>query len=171
MEQHREECRDQRRLNLIDHLVQDLRYAFRILIKNPGFTGTAVIALAIGIGANVAMFSVVNSVLLRPLPHPSSDKLMTLWKWRFPGGGVNASPSEFLAWRNQSRSFSAVAAYLRQTLNLSGQGNPEQISLRPRNWKLARDASPSSATNCPGREWREMKEASDLQLTSAANRI
>ena len=112
---------------MLERLGRDLRYACRALIQNPGFTTAALLTLSVGIGANVAIFSVVNSVLLRPIPYESPHELMTLWKWRFPGGGLNAGPAEFLAWRDRSQSFSAVAAYRRQSLDVVGTGEPEQI--------------------------------------------
>ncbi len=115
-----------RRPSRIEYLAQDVRYAIRLLTKNPGFTTTAVLALAIGIGINIAMFSVINSVVLRPLSYLSADRLVTLWKCRFPGGGVNASPTDFLAWRDQTRSFSAVAAYWKQSVNF---GDAAQVPL------------------------------------------
>lgn len=104
-----------------------LKQAGRVLLKSPGFTAPAVLALALGIGGNVALFSLVNSVLLRPLPYPFQEQLVSVWKSRFPtGGGMGASPSDFLAWQ-KSRSFSKMAAYLRQTVNFSGTGDPEQV--------------------------------------------
>ncbi|PYT21692.1 MAG: hypothetical protein DMG57_37850 [Acidobacteria bacterium] len=109
------------------NLSQDLRYGLRLLLKEPGFTATAVLALAIAIGANVALFSVVNAVLLRPLPYPDAGKLMMVWKLRFPGGGLGASPADFLAWRSQNQSFQGMAAFVRRTLDLSGQGEPVQV--------------------------------------------
>jgi predicted permease len=110
-----------------ENLVQDFRYGARLLRKEPGFAATAVLALAIAIGANVALFSVVNAVLLRPLPYPGADELVMIWKLRFPGGGLGAPPSDFLAWRSQSQAFEGMAAFVRQTWNLSGRSEPTQV--------------------------------------------
>lgn len=128
LERVKEECRDTRRVTIIEQFVQDLRFAIRTLVKDPGFSVSAMLALAFGIGVNVALFSVVNSVLLRPLPYPSPDRLVSIWKWRFPGGGINASPSDFQTWRSETSSFSGLVAYLRQKLNISGEGGPEELS-------------------------------------------
>src|SRR5579872_1671339 len=109
------------------NLLEDLRYGLRLLLKEPGFTATAVLALAIAIGANVALFSVVNAVLLRPLPYPDAGKLVMVWKLRFPGGGLGASPLDFLSWHSQALSFQGMAAFRRSTWTVSGPGEPEQV--------------------------------------------
>ncbi len=110
-------------------IVQDLRYGLRMLLKNPGFTCIAVLALGLGIGANSAIFSVVDAILLKPLPYKNPDQLVVIWEnathLGFPKN--TPSPANFLDWRQQSRSFAGMAAFAERTFNLTGVGEPQRL--------------------------------------------
>lgn len=111
VELHKEEGRDARGGRLVDDLVQDTRFTLRMLLKNPGFTAVAVATLALGIGANSAIFSVVHHTLLRPLPYEAPDRIVTLWE-RGEGGVSGSVADENLRdWRRESRAFAAMAYY------------------------------------------------------------
>src|SRR5215831_2682111 len=106
--------------------VQDLRFACRMLAKNPGFTGVAVITLALGIGANTAIFTVVNAVLLRQLTLPRPGQLVTVWE-TFRQGISSASVADFKDWREQNDIFQGLAAYQTGDFNLKGAESPERV--------------------------------------------
>jgi putative ABC transport system permease protein len=117
------------RSNWTETLRQDFRYGLRMLARNPGFTAMAVLTLALGIGATTAIFTVVNAVLLRPLPYAHPEELVYVQEvfekyGALPFSGV----SEFAAWRDQSRTLSPVAAYTDSWFNLTGAGDPERIT-------------------------------------------
>jgi putative ABC transport system permease protein len=110
-------------------LIRDIRYGFRTLARSPGFCAVAALTLAVGIGANTAMFSVVNAMLLRSLPFPNRDRLVQIWATN-PGKGwthVPVSPMDFLDWHEQNRSFERLTAARFWFYTLSGQANPEQL--------------------------------------------
>jgi putative ABC transport system permease protein len=110
-------------------MFQDLRFGLRLLLKHPGFTFIAVLTLALGIGANTAIFSVVNTVLLRPLPLPEPDRLMTFWH-SAPAKllpEVNLNDALFAFYRDRSRMFERLAAYEGARLTLTGTGDPELL--------------------------------------------
>jgi putative ABC transport system permease protein len=124
-----EALRDQRGLPWFDDLVADLRYAARALLRTPGFTLVAVVVLALGVGATTALFSVINAVLLRPLPYPDSDKLVRVWS-AMPTNGVPRSGSalpDFRAWRGENHSFEEMGAYHGMVYNLAGVDPPERL--------------------------------------------
>jgi putative ABC transport system permease protein len=100
-----------------------------MLRKQPGFTAVAVLALALGVGANTAIFSVVNGVLLRPLPYTDPDKLVMVWERNIPRNRVTnvASPANYLDWRSQSQTLDPIAALVSVQLNLTSQGEPEEL--------------------------------------------
>src|SRR2546426_4549399 len=108
-------------------LWQDLRYGARILLKNPGVTAVAVITLALGIGANTAIFSVVNAVMLRPLPYKNPDRLVSLWANVPEHGRWRTTPANFFDWKKQNKLFEDMAAYGAWTMTLTGDGEPEQL--------------------------------------------
>jgi len=110
-------------------LWQDLHYGARMLLKNPGVTAVAVITLALGIGANTAIFSVVNTLLLRPLPFTDPDRLIQVWEANFKRGQntMTVSYPNFAEWRNQNHVFEQIAAYSDKTFNLTDTGEPERI--------------------------------------------
>jgi hypothetical protein len=109
-------------------ILQDLRYGLRMLAKKPGFTIVAAFTLALGIGANSAIFSVVNGVLLRPMPLEDSDRLIKIWETLPSGGEGTASAPNLKDWREQNTVFNGVAAYTFSSLNLRGQDSPERLS-------------------------------------------
>jgi putative ABC transport system permease protein len=111
-------------------LLQDLRYGVRMLLKNPGFTLVAVLALALGIGANSAIFSVVNAVLLRPLPFEQPDRIVTAWGRTLDAGErrSNVSYPDFADWRDQTQTLEQLAAYNTAGTLLRGTGEPEAIN-------------------------------------------
>ena len=114
----------------MDRLLRDLRYAVRMLAKRPAFTVVAVLALALGIGANTAIFSVVNGVLLRPLPYKEPDRLLMVWEDHTARGGPSTewtSPPNFADWRDQNNVFDRMAALQAWLPTLTGVGEPEQI--------------------------------------------
>lgn len=111
VERVKENVRDIRIGMYMDRLIQDLRYATRTLIKNPAFSAVAVLTLALSIGANTTMFTVVNSVLLKPLPYPKPDRLLMLWEKQLSDGALGTvAPANFVDWREQSHSFDKMAA-------------------------------------------------------------
>ncbi|MEW6734515.1 MAG: ABC transporter permease [Acidobacteriota bacterium] len=128
VEQIKEECRDVRGTRLIEDLWQDLRYGVRMLVKNPGFTFVAIITLALGIGANAALFSVVNGVLLNPLPYPQPDQLVTLHasKPNFETGSIPYL--NFRDWQKENQTFSAMAISRGFSVSMTGIGEAERVS-------------------------------------------
>src|SRR5262249_33835113 len=122
---------DQHGGRLINTIWQDLRYGARMLLKYKSFTLIAVLTLALGIGANTAIFSVVNALLLRPLPYTEPDRLLQIWQSYQPDlPKVGVSGGDFQIWREQAASFAQIAAYryVPKRLNLTGEGEPEKLS-------------------------------------------
>jgi len=109
-------------------MIKDLRYGLRMLTKNPGVSAIAVLTLALGIGANTAIFSVVSAVLLNPLPYRDPDRLVSIWENVPEHGRWRAAPANFLDWKKQATSFEDVAAFGGATATLTGDGDPEQLS-------------------------------------------
>ncbi len=110
LEQRKEECRDARRVNFIETLIQDVRYGLRMLRKSPGFTAAAVLTIALGIGANAAIFGLVDSAFLRSLPFREPERLVHIWTTEADGDVHTPTPAEYLAVRENSKSFEQVAA-------------------------------------------------------------
>ena len=119
-----------RRRNMLGGLWQDLRYGLRMLRKSPGFTVVAALTLALGIGANTAIFSVVNAVLLRPLPFPEPERLVTVWE-RYPAQSIDRNDpaaANYADWKAQSQSFDSLAMFSWvKGVNLSGRDEPMRI--------------------------------------------
>ena len=112
----------------MDTVVRDIRYALRSLLRQPGFTIAVVLTLALGIGANTAIFSVVHGVLLRRLPYPNDDRLMTVWTTLASGDRETASMPDYLDWKAQNSSFAAMSAYANSNDNLAAPGaDPERV--------------------------------------------
>ena len=129
MTQVREDCREARGINFLESALQDLRYALRMLRKTPGFTMVALLTLALAIGATTAVFSVVNAILLRPLPYPHADRIVIPWLVSPPGVNIG---SEYFPWgqvqfrllKNESHPFQDLGAFQNDSFNLSGSGEP-----------------------------------------------
>jgi predicted permease len=135
LSQFQEECRDMRRVKLIENFVQDLRFGLRTQRQSPAFTAVAILTLALGIGANTAIFSVVRAALLRPLPYAHPDRLTTLGEVRSQEelsntlslDTWNASYPDYLDWRTQSKTFESLAGFTGDGFTLRGAGEPETI--------------------------------------------
>ena len=123
----RDECRDERGASFGEETWQDVRFGLRMLRKNPGFTTVAVLTLALGIGANTAIFSVVDAVLLRPLPYPDSGQLVSLSERGPDWSGGSLSYPNFTDWRNQQSVFEGFGVYTGGNFTLTGAGEPARL--------------------------------------------
>src|SRR5512133_1833450 len=111
----------------METFLQDVRHSLRLLRQNLGFTAAAVAALTLGIGTNTAIFSVVNSVLLKPAPFPEPERLILFMNVSPQGSGAFASPTKFQHWREQTTVVQDVSAFRTGVVNLTGTGFPEQL--------------------------------------------
>ncbi|HEX8140381.1 MAG TPA: ABC transporter permease [Pyrinomonadaceae bacterium] len=109
-------------------LWKDVRYGLRLLLKRPAFTLIAVLTLALGIGANTAIFSVVNAVVLRPLPFAGPERLVMVWETMPGNDRRSVAPGNFTDWQRQAQSFEQLAGYSSAALNLTGDGEPERVT-------------------------------------------
>jgi len=115
----------------METLFKDVRYGARGLMKRPGLAAVIIVTLALGIGANTAIFSVVNAVLLRPLPYAHPERLVTLWERKADRDRNNVvGPANFLAWKDESEVFEYLAAFVTTTTTITGVGEPEEITVQ-----------------------------------------
>ena len=114
----------------LERLWQDVRFALRMIRRNPGFTTVAILTLALGIGANTAIFSVVNAVLLRPLPYPKPEQIVSVFDDQPNYGNAPMSYPEYSDWRDKSQIFQTLSAQANSNLTLSNLSTPEQDFLR-----------------------------------------
>src|SRR5215831_18312652 len=124
LEKHKEACRETRALHLLHGLAVDLRFGLRMLRKAPGFTAAAVLTLALGIGANTVIFSLVNGLLLRPLPYPDPDQLAIVWEKDDSGQRQNTTFATYTDWKAMSNSFQELALYRSWQPTLTVSGDP-----------------------------------------------
>src|SRR5688572_8999868 len=112
--------------------MNDIRYSLRVLIKNPAFTAMVVLTLALGIGVNTAIFSVVDSVLLRSLPLKDPERVVSVWEHGLRGGvdRNEMAPANYFDLRNQNQVFEGAGAFGELSLNLTGEGEPERLEGR-----------------------------------------
>ncbi|HSH38929.1 MAG TPA: permease prefix domain 1-containing protein, partial [Chthoniobacterales bacterium] len=132
VEQVKEEVRAGRAGSGLESFIMDVRYGMRSLLKKPGFTITAVVALALGIGANTAIFSVINGVLLRSLSYANPEKIVMVWehKGRSDNRKNVISPANFLDWKSQSKTLEHLAAVVGRPAILTGVREPEEIKIQ-----------------------------------------
>lgn len=131
-EQLREDCRDARGVTFLENVAQDARYAWRTLRKNPGFAAIAILTLALGIGASAAVFSVVDAILLKPLPYPHAERIVIPWLVSPPGVNIG---SEYFPWgqvqfrmlTREAHPFESVGAFQNDSFNLTGAGEPARL--------------------------------------------
>src|SRR5882672_5342 len=114
---------------LEDEMFQDLRFGLRMLLKKPGFTLIAVFTIALGVGANTAIFSVVNAVLLRPLPYRNPERIVAIEEISTEGKRIQVTPANFLDWRAQNTVFEHLSAIFTRGSNLASEDGAERISL------------------------------------------
>src|SRR5579864_7458768 len=134
-ENFRKECRQivmerQHKINRAEYLAtlfQDARFALRLLRKNPGFTAVAILALALGIGANTAIFTVVDALLLRPLPYPHAEQLVMTWEARTDERQNVVSPDDYFDWKAQNSVFEGIAAFVPGRETFTGAGEPQEL--------------------------------------------
>jgi putative ABC transport system permease protein len=130
--QARESVREQMGMPLLESFITDVRYALRSLRKSPGFALVAILTLALGIGANTAMFSIVEAVMLRPLPYPEPERVAALLEQRTsgvgaPGQRMRVAAANLVSYKAENRSFAGIAGFESIGMNLTGSGTPERI--------------------------------------------
>ncbi len=128
VEQNKEIYRDQRGLPLLETLFQDLRFALRLLRRNPGFTGIAVLTLSLGLGATTTIFSVVNSVLLRPLPYQNHDRLLRVEETHPGAAGSGVTFATYLDLEREAKTVENASAFRERGFNVTGGGEPQEGS-------------------------------------------
>ncbi len=129
LDQTKELVKDRRGFRVVETLVSDVRYAIRLLVKSPGFATAAIVTLALGIGANAAIFSLVDAVMLRPLPYPQAHQLVSIWEVMQPTGMRSViAPANYVDYVKRARSFVALTALQTAGKNLTGDGDPERLA-------------------------------------------
>jgi len=128
----RDKCRDQRGVPVLDSIFRDARHGARMLVKSPGFTVTAIAILSLGFGANAAIFSVVNAIVLKSLPFPDASRILRIWhtppREQFPGSTrFSVSPANYLDWNAQSTAFDHLAVFGYRQANIIGRGEPDAL--------------------------------------------
>src|SRR5215831_16242951 len=161
----REECRDMWTYRSIETLAKDLRFGLRTMLKTPGFTAIAVLTIALGIGANTAIFSVVNAVVLRPLPYPQADRIVAIEEITEQGKRIQVTPANFLDWRAQNTVFTHLAAIFARYATISTAAGDADTDASPGSL-AGGNSTPGSTTGSTAATSADA-ERIDLAMTSA----